>query len=224
MGYQQYAPPPGAPATTPPEVQSIKSMLHIVRILAIIFGIILLLGGLAYTALVILSWEACTAVVGNICFGLGIVLVFPLLVVIWGVIDFIIWLQMKEIESLVDQRQYEAAKSKTLLWMILGFILGGIIIGILLLVAYLKFDPVINWARGQGQAGAPVMYAPPPMGQPGAPPAAPPPATPAPAPAAPPAPAAAGAPQAPFCSKCGKPTTYIPQYGRYYCYDDKLYV
>lgn len=47
----------------------------------------------------------------------------------------------------------------------------------------------------------------------------------APAPMAPsPAPPVPSAqPAAPFCTKCGKPTTYIPQYGRYYCYTDNLY-
>jgi hypothetical protein len=51
---------------------------------------------------------------------------------------------------------------------------------------------------------------------------------PAPAPApvmAPPAPpAAAPAPATPVCPKCGKPTTYIAQYSRYYCYTDSVYV
>ncbi|HUX99801.1 MAG TPA: hypothetical protein VMV49_09625 [Candidatus Deferrimicrobium sp.] len=28
----------------------------------------------------------------------------------------------------------------------------------------------------------------------------------------------------PFCSKCGKPTTFIPQYNRYYCYPCEKYV
>jgi hypothetical protein len=49
------------------------------------------------------------------------------------------------------------------------------------------------------------------------------PVAPAPAPvgmAAPPPPAPAG----PNCPKCGNPTTYIAQYGRYYCLTDQLYV
>ena len=41
--------------------------------------------------------------------------------------------------------------------------------------------------------------------------------------AAPPPPPAA-APAAPNCPKCGNPTTYVAQYGRYYCYTDNLYV
>lgn len=47
----------------------------------------------------------------------------------------------------------------------------------------------------------------------------------APAAAAPMAPAPMAAPASPpICPKCGKPTTYIAQYQRYYCYTDQLYV
>ncbi|MGA7475942.1 MAG: hypothetical protein WBW47_01830 [Thermoplasmata archaeon] len=193
-----YQMPPPMMAAEPPEAQSIKSLLHIARILALIFGIILIIAG----AVLLL-------------FIVGII---PL---IFGIINIVIYIQMKEIAAMVDQHQYEQAKSKTLVWMILGFILGGILIGILLLIAYLKFDPVITWQRNQQQGGVPPMgyapqyAAPPPQyAAPVAPMAAPPPSAPPPA----------AAPAAPFCVKCGKPTTYIAQYGRYYCYADNLYV
>jgi len=205
-----YAMPPTM-AAEPPEVQSIKSMLHIVRILAIIFGILLFLGGVAYAAFLAWAFSVCGTYAAYCGGSLGFALIPAILIIIFGVVDFIIYMQMKEIEALVNQHQYEAAKSKTLMWMILGFILGGILLGILLLIAYLKFDPVISWARGQG-GSPPAGYAPQY--------AAPPPVAPPPAPsAAPPAQQAA-----PFCAKCGKPTTYIAQYGRYYCYTDNLYV
>ncbi len=209
MGYQE-----------PPEAQSVRSMLHITRILALIFGILLFLGGIAYAALVAISWAACTSVATNICFSLGFVLFFPILVIIWGVVDVIIYLRCKSIEAKVNSRQYESAKHDTLIWMIIGFIFGGIIIGILLLVAWLKFDPLITAQRNMMAGGGSMP-----------PPIAPPPMAPAPmmasAPAAggaPPAPPPPGAAAAPFCGNCGKPTTYVPQYGRYYCYDCKQYV
>lgn len=44
------------------------------------------------------------------------------------------------------------------------------------------------------------------------------------APAAAPPMAPAAVPATPVCPKCGKPTTYIAQYGRYYCYTDAVYV
>jgi hypothetical protein len=201
MGYQPYTAPA---AMEPPEAQSIKSMLHIARILAIIFGIIILLAGLAYAAFLF-------------AVGLGFLAFFAILLIIWGVVDFVIYVQLKEIESIVNQRRYEQAKSKTLIWMIIGFIIGGILIGILLLIAYLKFDPLITWQRGQTGA-APTYAAPPP-----APGYAPPPAA-APAPMAPPPPSAAPAAAPPNCPNCGQATTYIAQYGRYYCYSCGRYV
>jgi uncharacterized membrane protein len=220
MGAPTAYPMPPMMAAEPPEVQSIKSMLHIVRILAIIFGILLFLGGVAYAAFLAWAFSVCGTFAAYCGGSLGFALVPAILIIIFGVIDFVIYMQMKEIEAMVNQHQYEQAKSKTLLWMILGFILGGIILGVLLLIAYLKFDPVITWQRNQQQGGVPPGFAPqymaPPPQQyaPPAPMAAPPPAAPPPA----------AAPAAPMCAKCGKPTTYIAQNGRYYCYTDNLYV
>jgi len=77
-----------------------------------------------------------------------------------------------------------------------------------------EFIPPMMASRKAAAAAAPAMAAPS-MGAPAAP-------APSPAPAAP-APVQA-APATPLCSKCGKPTTYIAQYGRYYCYTDNLYV
>jgi hypothetical protein len=34
----------------------------------------------------------------------------------------------------------------------------------------------------------------------------------------------AGPPKAPACKSCGKPTEWIEEYGRYYCYDCDAYV
>lgn len=198
----------------PPEVQSIKSMLHIARILALIFGILILLGGIAYLAVVAYYYSVCSTLAVDAYCGSAFTgaLVGAIWLVVGGVVAFLVWTQMKSIEAKVDAHQYEAAKSQTLIWMILGFIFG-IILGIILLIAYIKFDPVISWWRQVQQGGAPAygaapaatMYAAPP---PGAAPAPPPPA----------------APAAPLCPKCGRPTTYIAQYGRYYCYNDNLYV
>jgi len=208
-------PPPMAPE--PAEAQSIRSMLHIARILAIIVGIIALLGGIAYVAAVAYLSTICSTYSGDPYCGGAIAgaLIGAIWIVIAGVIAIVVYMQMKSIEAKVNAHQYEAAKSQTLIWMILGFIFG-IILGIILLIAYIKFDPLINWQKNQG-AVPPQGYAP----QYAAP------VAPAPAPVAPvaPPPAAPAAAQgAPFCPKCGKPTTFIPQYGRYYCYTDNLYV
>jgi hypothetical protein len=209
-------------AVEPPEVQSIKSMLHIAKILAIILGILVLLGGIAYGVTIAFLSTNCSAY-GNYC-GSAVAgaLVGAIYLVIAGVVAIIVYMQMNSIEAKVNDHQYEAAKSQTLIWMILGFIFG-IILGVVLLVAWLKFDPLITWQRNQGGAPPPgytqyaaPMYAPPAQAAPAPAPMAPPPPAP---PAAAPVP-----PAAPFCVKCGKPTTYIAQYGRYYCYADNLYV
>ncbi|MCI4317341.1 MAG: hypothetical protein L3J96_02280, partial [Thermoplasmata archaeon] len=132
-------------------------------------------------------------------------------------------------------------------------IIFSLIVGIILVLAYIKYDAVINWQRSMGQGGqpgwgaAPVQQAPA-WGQPqaqawgqpsmGAQPSqstqwsAPPSAQPAqpgawsqPAqPAA--APMAATAPaQAPAtCPRCNKPATWVAQYNRWYCYSCAQYV
>ncbi len=200
MSYQPYA---QAPMPEPAEAQSLRSMLHVARIIALIFAIIFIIIGIV-----------------TLIFLIGV------LFIVWGLLDFWIYRECKQIEALVNQRQYEQAKSKTLIWMILGFIIGGILVGIFLLIAYLKFDPLINWQRSGGGA-APPGYgvpagggAPPPAA--GSPPMAPPAAAPAVAPAPMAAPPAAAA--APICPTCGRPTTFIPQYNRYYCYNCSKYV
>ena len=219
-------PPPMAPE--PAEAQSIRSMLHIARILAIIVGILALLGGIAYVAAIAYLSTICSTYSGDPYCGGAIAgaLIGAIWIVIAGVIAIIVYMQMKSIEAKVNDHQYEAAKSQTLIWVVLGFIFG-ILLGVILLIAWLKFDPVITWQRNQGGAPPPgyVQFAPPAYGAPG--PAVPPPyggpGPVAPPPAAPPS-APPVQPAAPFCSKCGKPTTYIAQYGRYYCYTDNLYV
>ena len=207
----------------PPEAQSIRSMLRIARILAIIFGVLNLIAGIAYIALIAYYVSVCSSFTGIDPYC-GAAWVGAIGVAIWlligGAVSIIVYLQMKSIEAKVNNHQYEEAKTQTLIWMVLGFIFG-IILGIVLLIAFIKFDPLItaqrNQAMGGGQMpppGAPPMYAAPqPMVAPMAPP-----------PAAAPPPPPTGAQAAPFCGTCGKPTTYIPQYGRYYCYDCKQYV
>lgn len=72
---------------------------------------------------------------------IGILLVWTVVGIIVGIL---IWMKSKDIIKLVDERKYKEAKEKTLIWMILGFLFTGIIPGILLLMAYLKFDEVIS--------------------------------------------------------------------------------
>jgi len=187
MAYQQA---PGAPAMELPEAKTIKSMLHVARILAIIFGILILLGGLAYIAYIAYLASVCSTYIGFDPYCGGAVagaLVYAIWFVLAGVVAILVYLQMQSIENKVNAGQYEAAKSQTLVWMIIGLIFG-ILLGIILLIAYIKFDPLITAQRTQMSGGT--MYAA------------------APAMMAPPAAASGAAPPAPgqkFCSSCGAP-------------------
>jgi len=85
------------------------------------------------------------------------------------------------------------------------FVLSGL--GFLLVVAGWMLRIIMPQWKAQ-KAAAPA-YAAPPVATP---PAAAPPAAPM------------AAPAAPACANCGKPTTYIAQYGRYYCYACARYI
>jgi len=175
-------------------------MLHIVRILAVIFGVLALLIGIIAAAVLSAANSACVNSGGVGCpnFG-GFAALILVLFFIGALINFVIFVAAGSIRDTIDSGAYEQAKSSLVVWTIIGFLLGGIIIGIFLLVAYLKIEPVVDAQRNPPPT---VLY----VAMPGtAPPPPPPPGT-------------------PFCSRCGAPTTFVPQYGRYYCYRDRLYV
>ncbi len=133
------------PQSQPPEVRSIKDMVKLAGLLALIFGIINILWGVV-----------------------GLLVLVGIVGIIFGIIDLIMWKQCDNINKLMDQGRYEEAKSKTMLWMIIGIVLGGFIPGLLLLIAYLKFDQLTRPAPqqyGQGQQYAQSQqpgYVPPP--------------------------------------------------------------
>lgn len=111
----------------PPEAETIRSLLNISSILALIFGILWIIGGILTSMTII-----------------GIFL--GILLIVFGVVDLIIYTNIKPIIDLIYQRRYREAKDKTFIWMIIGFIFGGILIGVLLLIAYLKYDELIRRA------------------------------------------------------------------------------
>lgn len=166
---QYYQQPPLQQPGYHPEIDSIKSMLSIAGILALIFGILTILGGLWYVYLFIM-W---TALLGE--WGLGFIPIFSSGYLIWmivlfvfAVFDFMIFSATKRMSSMVDAGQYTQAKSNCLTWTVLGFVLGGALPGILLLIAYMKFDPLIR-ATQQGpyppQQQQPYYQQPPPQQQ-----------------------------------------------------------
>jgi len=103
-----------------PAAEDAKSLLSSAALVSLIFGILEIFIGLAATSI----------------HPIGI------LGIIGGIINIIIFMGSNNIVKLIDERNYEEAKSSTMLWMILGFIFGGIIPGILMLVVYLKLGEV----------------------------------------------------------------------------------
>jgi hypothetical protein len=129
----------------------------------------------------------------------------------------------------VREGDLAGARGPTLALGILGIFVGGLIVGILYIIAYVEIGNAENELRAMGVApagpgpfanpyGAPYGtpygnqygYRPPTYGPGGVVYAAP---------AAPTAPAAGAT-----CPRCGRPATYIPQYGRSYCYACAQYV
>lgn len=108
-----------------PEKSTIKDMLTISWIIALIMGIILVISGL-------------------VTFGIS---------VLFGIIDLVVFYECREIIRLTEQKQLSKAKEKTLIWMIIGLIFGFIIVGLFMIIAYIKFDDLIrayqNYARQQ---------------------------------------------------------------------------
>ncbi len=101
-----------------------------------------------------------------------------------------------------------------------------LIVAVIVVVAVAAVLLVTQRRRRRTRPGVQPYY--PPPGSAGGPPSGPSPPTP---PAAVPAGAAAAtmtapaaAPAVPNCANCGQPTTYIAQYGRYYCYPCTRYV
>jgi hypothetical protein len=238
-----YGSPP--PMMEHPEVASLKSILNLAKILALIVMILAVLAAL----LEIWSALAFNALWGYYAPG---AFIGPAYLLISAVVLFLIWQRLPAIEAMVNNRQYAQAKNALMIWMILGFIFT-FIIGLILVLGYIKFDALIASGGampammaggypgqpGYGQPpayGAPPAYAQPPVYSP--PPAAAPaaaapataaapaatpyqyqPAAVAPAPPTPPA----AAPGTTPCPRCGRPLTWIPQYSRWYCYSDQQY-
>ena len=210
-----YAPMGMAPGMEPPELASLKSMLHVTKIVALIWMILSLIGALALFAVFALA----SAVVGVVYSGVG-----------WGVFLFLgfiftilIYVMVGQINDMVNAGQLVAAKEKTLLWMIIGIIFSLIPMGILLIICYVKFAGAISAVQrmqaGGGWGQPPMQQAPawqaPPTAAPMAPVATP---------AAPMPPMAAAAPAGATCPRCGRPATWIAQYNRWYCYNDQQYL
>lgn len=198
------APAPGYPVH--PDVNLVRQLLTVGRILALVISVLAIVG----IVLEVLSILAIQSLLG---FVPGFDFVGPVYWAIAAIVNFVAYRELAGSLDRLNAGQYAAAREPLLLWALLTLIFG-VLVGIILLIAYVKLEDVIRGAAPWSQP------APPPMG------AAPPPGlTPYPAPAAPPPPpAATAAPAVPTCPRCGKPATWVPQYSRWYCYTDAQYL
>lgn len=101
----------------PRAADTIISLNDIAGVFCIIFGIFFLLIGLV-----------------------TLIVFIGIFFIAFAVINFLIKSKLTEINRLIKQKRYGEARNEHLSWMILGFILGGIIIGIILLIGYLKYE------------------------------------------------------------------------------------
>ena len=126
-------------------------------------------------------------------------LAFGIVATIVGIAALVIFAGYEFSYRRISVGDYEGARTPTLVLGILLIFLA-LISGILYLIAYAKLGDAINEQRWPG-----MMY---PPGYGGA--------------AAYPMGYGAAAPT--MCPRCGHPATFIPQYGRYYCYNCRNYV
>lgn len=221
-------PTPWGPRPVPPSGESAKSLILAAVVLQGIVALLALITGIVFAT--VLSFGAPPFYGPGLIFG-G----FGLFLLIDGVVLLLLtWLGYEFSYRRTAQGDYEGAKTTTLVLGILGIPFGYLVVGILYLVAYGKLGDAMTELRG-GPAGYPGSpgWAYPTYGPTGYPPVGYP--TPAPAPpgvplaganvAYAPAPSyAPPVPAAPTCPRCGRPATYIPQYNRFYCYTDQVYL
>jgi hypothetical protein len=206
---------PGTPSyrPKPPSQGTAETLTLIAWILQFLFSLIaIFFGAIALTAGTFLLFFPAA--------GILVLLVGALLVIVPILLLYVGYAFSYRRISTGD---FAGARGPTLLLAILGFPFGAVIVGILYLVAYLKIDDAENESRamsawpGQGYGAPPGYYG---GGMPYA-------GGPVGAPALHGGVAYAPAPMAPVamnCPRCGRPATFIPQYGRSYCYSCAQYL
>ena len=124
----------------PPDVSTVKTLNKVSQIIALILGIGLIILGI-----------------------ITLIFIVGILYLILGIINLLIFYEIREIDSLIDLQRYNDAKNKTFVWMIIGFILSGVIVGIILLIAWIKYDDIIRAVQQSYMQQGPVPPTPPPQ-------------------------------------------------------------
>lgn len=96
---------------------SIMSLNDVAGTLALILGLFFLLIGIF-----------------TLIFLVGIVFIA------FAFVNFIIRWKLQEINTLIRDKKFLQAKNEQLVWTIFGFLIGGILIGVILIIAYTKYE------------------------------------------------------------------------------------
>lgn len=212
-----YPAPVGTSLPYSPSGSEAKTLILVGLIFQVIFT--------GFTLLVLLGLSA---LLGLAIFGVALLILFAGVAV---VAIFLLYAAYAWCYERTARGDYEGARTPTLVLGILGIFLGGIIVGVLYLIGYMKLGDAVR-ERSVIFVQVPMVMVPSvafpfaspsgyPIGVGGAP---------SPAGAALQSsggyatfstPTAASTP--PFCSRCGKPTSFVPQYGRFYCPHCSLY-
>jgi hypothetical protein len=116
------------------------------QIVALIFFVLMLLWG--FVTLITLS-----------VFGLEIF--WGVFYIVIAIVDILIlWLLKTTVFDAIDQGRFKEASDRLIIWGILGIILGGVIVGLLLLLAWIKLQEVFQVPYQQYQP-QPYYQAPP---------------------------------------------------------------
>ena len=78
------------------------------------------------------------------------ILIVGVIGIVFGIIDIWLYIRCRKIQKLIERGEIRKAKHATLIPMILGFIFSWIVVGILLLIAYIKYDEVIRIIEAKG--------------------------------------------------------------------------
>jgi hypothetical protein len=200
------APSSPAMAADSAAVRSLGEKLVAAAVMALVFAILDLVAFLAAVILALLG------------FGFGGVGGF---VLVGFAVNALLFVEVGRIQAAVGAGRYFKARHALRPWIVLGFIFGWIVVGVLLLVAYRGFAwvplPAPIHPPTPGPAPAPAI-SPPAI-------AAPPLASPGTLPMSATSGTIASPPSlAPPCPRCGRPVTWVPQYQRWFCYAESQYL
>ncbi|MEM2077737.1 MAG: hypothetical protein QXH45_00510 [Thermosphaera sp.] len=105
----------------PHALDTILSLTRMASTISVLFAVVLLIIGIA-----------------------TIFIVVGFFVMVIAIIDFVVYYHCTQIIDLIQKGKFKEAKNLTLTDCALGFIFGGVVVGALLLAAYVKYDDLMT--------------------------------------------------------------------------------